>query len=153
MERVLTPKKILVVDSDPSMVQALRSGVGFVADVDECEEFLAAREALLRVPPDFLVTNLRLGAYNGLHLVYLAMGNGRGTRSICFSSFVDLPLIHEAQSIGAFFEPPARIPHTLAAYLRAPLPARDRRIPRQFDRRREFRGGRRAGDVAWLLNG
>jgi hypothetical protein len=150
MERVLAPKKILAVDSDPSMVQTLRSGVGFVADVEGCAEFLPARESLLRDPPDFLVTNLRLGAYNGLHLVYLALGTGHVTRSICFSTFVDLPLIHEAQSLGAFFEPPERIPHTLASYLRAPLPARDRRIPRQFDRRREFRGGRRAGDLEWL---
>ena len=150
MERVLAPKKILVVDSDPSMVHALRGALGFVADVEGCPDFTEARESLLRDPPDFLVTNLRLGAYNGLHLVYLAIGSGRGTRSVCFSNFVDLPLIHEAQSIGAFFEAPAKIPHTLASYLRAPLPPRDRRLPRAMDRRREFRGGRRAGDLASL---
>jgi|KBSMisStandDraft_5_1062788.scaffolds.fasta_scaffold264968_1 DNA-binding NtrC family response regulator len=150
MERVLAPKKILVVDSDPSMVHALRGALGFVADVEGCADFTGARESLLRDPPDFLVTNLRLGAYNGLHLVYLAISNGRATRSVCFSTFVDLPLIHEAQSIGAFFESPSKIPHTLASYLRAPLPPRDRRIPRATDRRREFRGGRRAGDLAPL---
>lgn len=150
MERVLTPKKMLVVDSDPSMIHALRGSVGFLADVEGCDEFLAARESLLRDAPDFLITNLRLGEYNGLHLIYLALGNGRATRSICFSEYVDLPLIHEAQGIGAFFEPPTRIATTLPSYVRAQLPARDRRIPRQFDRRREFRGGRRSGDIEWL---
>jgi len=152
MERVLTPKKILVVDSDPSVIHALRSAVGLLADVEGCGEFLPGRESLLRNTTDFLVTNLRLGAYNGLHLVYLALGNGRATRSICYSTFVDLPLIHEAQTIGAFFETPARITHTLASYIRAQLPTRDRRMPRQFDRRREFRGGRRSADVDCLAH-
>ena len=102
----------------------------------------------MRSPPDFLVTPLRLGAYNGLHLIYLAKANRQVTRSICYSIFTDLPLIKEAQEIGAFYEAPARVPFALLSYLRTVLPPRDRRQPREGDRRKEFRGGRRSADVA-----
>ena len=152
MERVMTPKRILVVDPDPTIAHALKGAVGFLADVEGCAEFLPARASLMRHPPDFLVTNLRLGAYNGLHLMYLARTNRHNLRSICYSTLVDLPLIQEAQSIGAFFETPSRIPYAIGSYVRASLPERDRRLPRDADRRREFRGGRRSADVAWLAH-
>ena len=148
MERILSPKKVLVVDPDPAMAQALRRMCGFIADIDDCTEFTAARDLLAKSPPDFLVTHLRLGAYNGLHLMYLARAVKKHTRSICYSTVLDMALIKEAQGIGAFFESPARIPYALISYLRSPLPERDRRFPRETDRRREFRGGRRAADVA-----
>src|ERR1700720_2366972 len=44
----------------------LRDKSGVVA----CTDFVTARKRLLEDPPDLLVTNLRLEAYNGLHLVY-----------------------------------------------------------------------------------
>ena len=148
MEKVLTPKKILVVDPDPAVSRALWNSCGFIADIENCGGFEDARASLMRSPPDFLVTPLRLGAYNGLHLIYLAKANHNGTRSICYSMFSDLPLIKEAQEIGAFYEAPARVPFALLSYLRTALPPRDRRQPREGDRRKEFRGGRRSTDVA-----
>jgi DNA-binding NtrC family response regulator len=150
MERVMTSKRILVVDPDPSTALALRGAGGFLADVESCADFLPARGSLMRDPPDFLITNLRLGAYNGLHLMYLARTNRHNLRSICYSALIDLPLIREAQSIGAFYEIPPRIPYAIGSYIRASLPERDRRQPRASDRRREFRGGRRSVDVAIL---
>ena len=148
MERILAPKKVLVVDPDPAMAQALQRTCGFIADIEGRSDFLAARESLAKNPPDFLVTHLRLGAYNGLHLMYLARAGRRPTRSICYSTVIDMALIKEAQGIGAFFEAPTRVPYALISYLRSPLPEFDRRFPRETDRRREFRGGRRSADVA-----
>jgi DNA-binding NtrC family response regulator len=148
MEKILAPKKVLVVDPDPTALRALWNSGGFIADIEQCGDFEGARTSLMRSPPDFLVTSLRLGAYNGLHLIYLAKTNRHGTRSICYSMFIDLPLIKEAQSIGAFYEAPARVSFALVSYLRTALPSRDRRQPREDDRRKEFRGGRRSADVA-----
>ena len=148
MEKILTPKKVLVVDPDPAVARALWNTSSFIADIENCGDFEGARTSLMRTPPDFLVTPLRLGAYNGLHLIYLAKANRHGTRSICYSTFTDLPLIKEAQEIGAFYETPSRIAYALVSYLRTTLPTRDRREPREGDRRKEFRGGRRSADVA-----
>ena len=150
MERILSPKKVLVVDPDPAMAQELRRTCGFIADIEGCTEFTTARDSLAKSPPDFLVTHLRLGAYNGLHLMYLARAVKKPTRSICYSTVIDMALIKEAQGIGAFFEAPSRVPYALISYLRSPLPDFDRRFPRETDRRREFRGGRRSADVAVL---
>jgi len=148
MERVWTPQRVLLVEPDPTrwpeLRQAGRGGIG----IEICGDFTDARHRLMKSPPPLLVTNLRLGAYNGLHLVYLVAANKYPTRTIVYSNHQDLPLIEEAQNIGAFFEPASKIAQVLAGYIHASLPARDRRSPTQRDRRRLFRGGRRAADVA-----
>jgi two-component system, NtrC family, response regulator GlrR len=60
----------LVVDSDPrdlrNTVMLLRSHGFFVTSAATFDE---AKQKIAREPPDLLVTALRLGAYNGLHLV------------------------------------------------------------------------------------
>lgn len=147
MERVWTPQRVtvLLVEPDPTRWPELRqAGRGLI---DVCGDFTEARHRLMQVPPQLLVTNLRLGAYNGLHLVYLVAANKYPTRTVVYSSHQDLPLIEEAQSIGAFFEPAQRLAQALPGYIHAALPPRDRRSPTQRDRRRIFRGGRRAADV------
>ena len=140
-------KRVVLVDSNPLQWRWLQ---GTDPDLDAAvyDDFVPAREALLNDPPDFLITNLRLGAYNGLHLVYLALASNPQTRAITYGSMADLSLIREAQEIGAFFESPERVTHALLSYLHAPLPMRDRRAPKDIDRRSEYRGGRRLADLA-----
>jgi DNA-binding NarL/FixJ family response regulator len=148
MERVWTPPRVLLVEPDPTrwpeLRQAGRSGIF----IERCTLFTEARHRLMSDPPALLVTNLRLGAYNGLHLVYLVTANRYPTRTIVYSTHQDLPLIEEAQSIGAFYETSVRLVNALPAYLHAKLPQKDRRSPARIDRRQMFRGGRRAADVA-----
>jgi len=138
-------KRVLVVDVDLSMIKAIRHASRHELEV--CTDFAAARQQLLASPPDALVTNLRLGAYNGLHLIYLATGLPHPPRSVVYTDHFDRALIEEAQRIGAFFETSGRLPYALATYLEAALPSLDRREPREHDRRRMFRGGRRSSDV------
>jgi DNA-binding NtrC family response regulator len=143
----LMVKRVLVVDDDPWIWRDVRRTLKFLADVHTAGDFPAARRRLFDEPPDLLVTNLRLGAYNGLHLVHLASTASSSTRSIVYSSHPDFPLIEEAQRIGAFFEWPQRLVSAMPAYVRSFLPDRDRRSPRQVDRRQLVRGGRRAADA------
>ena len=75
--------------------------------------------------PTCSITNLRLEAYNGLHLVHLAAATR--TRCIVFSTHDDLGLARDAQAAGAFFELPARLPQVLESYVNATLPHHDRR--------------------------
>ena len=94
-------------------------------------------------PPDLLVTNLRLLAYNGLHLVHMADGR---TRCVVYSNYDDLVLAREVQAAGAFYERSTQLSRALAAYARAILPPRDRRNLTALDRRQTSRGGRRCTD-------
>jgi hypothetical protein len=116
-----------------------------VAYVDADADAPTARAHLLQSPYDWLVTNIRLREYNGLHLVYLAQ-SASPTRAIVYADAVDLALAREAQGIEAFYEPRHSIVDSLAAYLQASLPPHDRRDAARHDRRVVFRGGRRCTD-------
>jgi hypothetical protein len=115
-----------------------------VASVDGCSDFATARMRLLEDRPDVLVTNLRLGAHNGLHLVHLA---DLSTRSFVYMEREDPVLLREAQRAGAFIEAVERLPSSARSFVRASLPDRDRRDYMILDRRQVPRGGRRAADV------
>jgi DNA-binding NtrC family response regulator len=137
-------KEILLVDSNASSRRAAQHALRLVAEVDARSDFQSARVRLLVRPPDLLVTNLRLQAYNGLHLVHLAAG--MPTRCIAYAEADDLLLAREVQAAGAFYERSKRLLQALAAYVHATLPPRDRRRPRVLDRRQNLRGGRRCTD-------
>jgi hypothetical protein len=89
------------------------------------------------------VTNLRLEAYNGLHLVLLTAGTA--TRCVAYSSG-DLGLAREVLAAGAFFEQSSRISDALIGYVLGDLPPFDRRRLISLDRRQIPRGGRRCTD-------
>jgi hypothetical protein len=96
---------------------------------------------------DFMVVNVRLGAYNGVHLVYLDSAHGFGARSIVYAVHHDVGLAGQARDAGAFYETFDRLPVALEGYLRGALPSRDRRDPARVDRRASAaRGGRRRWD-------
>jgi DNA-binding NarL/FixJ family response regulator len=137
-------KEVLLVDPDPVGLLAVQAALRLLADVEACSEFRAARARLLRQPPDLLVTNLRLQAYNGLHLVHLAPKTR--TRCIAYATNDDIVLMREVQAAGAFYERAKRLPQAVPSYVKAMLPRHDRRDPIMLDRRLALRGGRRCTD-------
>jgi len=147
MPEVQRPRRVLLVDVDAEFVRTFHDAYAEAARVSRCTAFPAARKALLTERPDFLVTRLRLGAYNGLHLAYLAAVNGIRTTTIVYDDPLDLALAREAQRIGAFVERASRVVNAFGAYLAAALPPADRRSAAVVERRRRERGGRRAADV------
>ena len=136
-------KEILLVDPDVRGVGAAAAALRPVADVEVCSSFLNARARLLRQPPDLLITNLRLEAYNGLHLVHLAAATR--TRCIVFSTDDHHGLAREVQAAGAFFELAVRLPQVLESYVNATLPHRDRRDVTRLGQL-PLRGGKRCTD-------
>lgn len=138
-------REILVVDPEADRLRAAQEALRPIADVVACSDFRAARAQLLARPPDLLVTNLRLQAYNGLHLVHLT--GGTRTRSIVYGTYDDRILAKEVQAAGAFYEHSQRLPRALASYVYAVLPTLDRRDPGVIDRRRTLRGGRRCTEL------
>ena len=159
-DRRLTPlpdrgrarSSVLIVEPDIRVGRKLRSVVSTVAATTLCPDFEGGRAAMQRHPFHVLVTNLRLEAYNGLHLVLLSQATGTGARCLVHTNRPDFLLVSEALAMGAFFERTERLPYSIVAFITGDLPANDRRNPDQFDRRTGFRGGRRASDVEACAN-
>jgi DNA-binding NtrC family response regulator len=144
----------LIVDGDELFLSRLRSvakDAGY--EVLGETEFEVARERLRARHPAVVVTNMRLKAFNGIHLAYLGKMDQKSTRVVVYDVELDRVLAREAQRAGAFFERQQRIPYSLGMYLRSQLPETDRRDPAVLDRRAQFRGGRRATDVENLQSG
>jgi DNA-binding NtrC family response regulator len=138
---------VFVVEPDAAILQEVRNILRGQARTRGFGDFLTARTALYDEPPDFLVSNVRLGFYNGLHLVHLAAASHMKTRAIMYAPLRDTVLAREAASVGAFFERQAHLLYVLPAYItQKRLPARDRRIASGDDRRLLNRGGRRIVD-------
>lgn len=140
-------RRALLVDTNADRLHLLRREIGKAVDVETCIDFQAARDCLLKTSPAFLISHLRLGAYNGLHLAHLAAHARLETRCLLYDEPLDIHLALEAQLIGAFFETTSRLPFVVPAYVRSSLPERDRRDARRIERRELFRGGRRATDL------
>jgi ActR/RegA family two-component response regulator len=135
-------KEILLVDPEIGGVGVVETALRLVGDIEVCTNFQSARARLLQRPPDLLITNLRLEAYNGLHLVLLAARTR--TRCIVFSTHDDIGLAREVQAAGAFFELSDRLPQVLESYVNATLPQHDRRNIANVGE--PLRGGRRCTD-------
>jgi DNA-binding NtrC family response regulator len=139
-------KRILLVEPDDVRRGLLEGAAGPVALLESHRNFETARARLFHAPFDFLITNLRLGPFNGLHLVYLSSSGDGAPRAIVYSDERDAGLAREVQRAGAFYEVGACLPVTLAGYVKGTLPDHDRRDPAIADRRGVVRGGRRCWD-------
>ena len=94
----------LVVDNDEQMLGLVGkwlSEAGY--DVVACSRFEAAREYLATHTLDALVTNLRLGAYNGLQLALRASRMGAGTAVLVMSAYDDVVSRRDAAACGGRF--------------------------------------------------
>ena len=139
--------RVLLVEPETVLRLQIRNAVDTMAVIDAEPGVPTARQRLLGAPYSWLVTNIRLQAYNGLHLAYLARMSARPIRILVYGEGDDLLLAREAQQLGAFYESRKSVVNSLAGYLTGLLPATDRRDASVQDRRSMYRGGRRSADV------
>lgn len=137
---------VLIVEPNDDVALRLTASLDRVVDVRWCRLFHDAREQLVRSAPDLLVSNLRLGEYNGLQLVYLAGNAGSPTRAIIYTTALDIALARDVQRAGAFYDTADCLAVSLRAYLGTPLPPSDRRDPHRR-LRLEKPAGRRLTDL------
>src|SRR5215210_2672029 len=100
----IQPQRVLVVDDEPSLLEAMH--IAFTRagrDVVCCRTFEEGRERLLTEPFDVMVTDVRLGAFNGLQLAVIARDKHPQMRIIVFSGFDDPVLREEADHLGASY--------------------------------------------------
>jgi DNA-binding NtrC family response regulator len=97
-------KRIIVVDDDRQVLRYLTEllqEAGY--DTVSCERFRDAKGLLATSRPDLLLTDLRLGAYNGLQLAIFARERHPGLPVIVLTGYEDPTLRDEAIRAGASF--------------------------------------------------
>jgi DNA-binding response OmpR family regulator len=98
------PFRLLVVNADPdaraAMDRMLSTAGNMVTSVAEFEQ---AEERLVYAPPDLLVTSVKLGSHNGIHLVLRARSDHPHTQAIVVHTDEDAVLEKEATSAGATY--------------------------------------------------
>ena len=97
-------ERVIVVDDDRQVLRYLTEllqEAGF--DTVSCERFLDAKGMLASSRPDMLLTDLRLGAYNGLQLAIFARERHPGLPVIVLTGYEDPTLRDEAVRAGASF--------------------------------------------------
>jgi len=99
-----TKLKLLIVDDDAGLLDAMqRSLRDSFETVVACESFEKARQRLKSERFDALITDVRLGAFNGLQLAVMARDMFPAMRVIVFSGFDDPVLRADAEQIGAVY--------------------------------------------------
>jgi hypothetical protein len=146
------PRLALIVDPHAHFANYLTSAARSAEmRVTVADNFVEARSHLADPDLAVLVTSLKLGDYNGVHLVHLARQQASSATCIVHGHD-DHALGLDAQRAGAFYEWRDSVVFAFPKYLAAlgALPSADRRDPTVGDRRVSFRGGRRITDVAML---
>jgi two-component system response regulator HydG len=108
-------KQVVVVEDNHAIRRALESWLieaGY--DVVSSVRFEDARAYLASHTPDILLTDVRLGEYNGLQLVLILKGEHPQVQAIVFCDYDDPVLAIEAERCGAQF---VRRPTTSAGLL------------------------------------
>jgi two-component system response regulator CpxR len=89
---------LLLIDDDRPLLKALAR---FLADqgyeVVACDTFESGKQALLERRPDILVTDIRLGAFNGLQLAMLGRDVRPDARIVVFSGYDDPVLMEDTR--------------------------------------------------------
>jgi DNA-binding response OmpR family regulator len=98
------PHRVLVVGADPHALANDGKALASAGYLVTCtSSFQEAKRRLLLAPPDLLMTDVRLGAYNGLHLVYRMRLGNCDTPAILRNEAPDVVLEHDAQLADALY--------------------------------------------------
>lgn len=98
------PRRVLLVDDDRQVLRGLTAMLeadGY--DIVSCDRFTDAKAYLAEQRPDLMITDVRLGAYNGLQLALYARARHAGMPVIVLTGFEDPTLREEAERSGAVF--------------------------------------------------
>lgn len=95
------PHTILIVHDDAKVLERLALQLKNAAEVTTATSFEQAKVILATAPPTVLIAALRLGQYNGLHLIIRSRIDHPRTTAFILSDRVDAALEQEAAKYGA----------------------------------------------------
>ena len=107
----MVARRLLIVDDDQAArlgLSQLLQAAGFTCA--DAETYQDAHTALHTNPPDLLITDIRLGGYNGLQLV---LGRPEGVSAIVITGHPDAVLESEALRSGAKYMQKPIVPRRL----------------------------------------
>ncbi len=97
-------KRILLVEDNLSLLDLWTRALTEAGyQVIACDGFERARDSLDRMLPDAVVTDVRLGPFNGLQLVLLAKAVEPQIQAIVLTGYDDPVLRQEAERAGACY--------------------------------------------------
>jgi two-component system response regulator YesN len=98
------PRNVLIVDDDIVLLDALERAFREAGErAIACGSFEEARRVVRDQTLDALITDVRLGAFNGLQLAVMARDIQPNIQVIVFSGFDDPVLRADAERIGATY--------------------------------------------------
>jgi DNA-binding response OmpR family regulator len=119
----MQPSTALVVEPngpDMVLIKSALTSAGFI--VTATDNFRDAGTLLIEAPPSLLVTEIRLGAYNGLQLAYRGRSARQPMAIVLTSAYPDPVLRRDVERMGAtFFLKPVSEREFLAAVYRTAL--------------------------------
>ncbi len=124
----LSAMPALVVEPEPAdrtFLVSMLTAAGLA--VIGADDFESARMSLVRRPPSVLITEIRLGYHNGLHLAHLGRWLRPEMIQVVTSNFCDPVLTRDAEDVGAIFVKKPVLPFQLLALLRDIVPSCVRR--------------------------
>jgi DNA-binding response OmpR family regulator len=102
--RMSHTQRVLIVDDEPGLLDGMTTALELGGrEVVACRTFEDARQRLLTDDFDILLTDVRLGAYNGIQLAVIARAKNPDIGIIVFSGFDDPVLRAEAARVGAHY--------------------------------------------------
>lgn len=96
--------RVIIVDDEPTLLDIIKvafENAGHYAVA--CRTFADARQRLLAETFDVMITDVRLGAFNGIQLAVIARDTNPRMKVIVFSGFDDPVLREEAEHLGASY--------------------------------------------------
>lgn len=129
-----TPLQVLVVDDDRAIAHSIADALKLRGHFVSTSESSAG--ALSRAVPDVLVTDLHLGATNGLDLIRELKRRGRAPRSIMISGDPSFSVCREAMRLGVveFLSKPFELQELVDAVEEPPSIARSPGQPGRYER-------------------
>ena len=81
--------RVLIVASDLTGASGVEAALASKFRVTTVRAFDEALDIILSEPPDALVTELKLGAFNGLHLIIRLRGRSPDSAAVVYTAFPD----------------------------------------------------------------
>ena len=114
----MAAEKILILEDDPLVARVYAKALREDGkDVTVCTQFEDAREKLKNSRPDAVLTDVRVGVYNGLQLAHLFRMTSPTGRVVVVSGYDDTVVRKEVSELdGQFILKPIRISDLRSAF-------------------------------------
>ena len=118
----MTAAKILILEDDPDVARVYEKVLREDGNsVTVCASFQQAREHLRHEQPDAVLTDVRIGEYNGLQLALLFRRNSPDGRLVVVTGYDDMVIRKEVGELrGEFLLKPVRIAQLRGAFSTQP---------------------------------